>query len=92
MTVETPENISNSSPVTDAPEKSVVNKQEGEAKVQGKVTPSPAQDLRDIQDLLVNGIFPGQVAPTVVKSYQILEKMAVQIEQAAVAAAPQETK
>jgi hypothetical protein len=40
--------------------------------------------------LLVQGIFPGQVAPAVVKAYQLLEQMAVQIEQQA--QAPQETK
>lgn len=41
---------------------------------------SPAQDLRDIQYLLLNGIFPGNVAPSVVKSYHLLEQMAVQVE------------
>lgn len=42
--------------------------------------PSPAQDLRDIQMLLVNGIFPGQVAPSVVKAYSLLEQMASKVE------------
>ena len=42
--------------------------------------PSPAQDLRNIQALLVNGIFPGQMAPQVVQSFQLLEKMAIEIE------------
>jgi hypothetical protein len=42
--------------------------------------PSPAQDLRDIQALLANGIYPGNVAPAIVKAYQLLEKMAVEIE------------
>jgi len=41
---------------------------------------SPAQDLRDIQYLLLNGIFPGNVAPSVVKSYHLLEQMASQVE------------
>ena len=41
---------------------------------------SPAKDLRDIQNLLVCGIYPGQMAPQVVKSYQILEQMAKQVE------------
>lgn len=68
MTVETPQNVSSSSPVTDASKETPVNK------------PSPAQDLRDIQGLLVNGIFPGQVAPAVVKAYQLLEHMAKAIE------------
>lgn len=45
--------------------------------------PSPAQDLRDIQALVVNGIYPGNVAPSVVKAYQLLERMAVEIEKAA---------
>lgn len=79
MTVETPENVSKNEPVVDAPKETVDNS----APEAPKNTPSPAQDLRDIQGLLVNGIFPGQVAPTVVKAYQILEKMAQQIEAAA---------
>ena len=44
---------------------------------------SPAQDLRDIKYLLLNGIFPGNVAPSVVKSYHLLEQMALQVEKAA---------
>lgn len=44
--------------------------------------PSPAADLRDIQALLANGIYPGNVAPAIVKAYQLLEKMAVEIEKA----------
>lgn len=43
-------------------------------------TPSPAQDLRDLQALLTNGIFPGNVAPAIVKAYNLIEKMAVQVE------------
>jgi hypothetical protein len=41
---------------------------------------SPAKDIREIQYLIVNGIFPGNVAPQVVKAYQLLESMAVEIE------------
>ncbi len=41
---------------------------------------SPAQDLRDIQNLLLMGIYPGNVAPAVVKGYQLLEQMARQVE------------
>ena len=41
---------------------------------------SPAQDLRDIQALLVNGIFPGNVAPQIVKAFQMLEQMAQMVE------------
>jgi hypothetical protein len=41
---------------------------------------SPAKDIREIQYLLVNGIYPGNVAPQVVKAYQLLDKMAVEIE------------
>ena len=44
---------------------------------------SPAQDLRDIQALIVNGIFPGNIAPQVVKAYQLLEQMALLVEKAA---------
>jgi len=78
MTVETSENVSKNEAVTDAPQKTTNN------------TPSPAQDVRDIQTLLVQGIFPGQVAPAIVKAYNLLEKMAVEIEKQA--ATPQETK
>lgn len=41
---------------------------------------SPAADLRDIQTLLVSGIYPGNMAPAVVKGYQLLERMCTQIE------------
>jgi hypothetical protein len=41
---------------------------------------SPAQDLREIQALIVNGIFPGNVAPQVVKAFQLLEHMCLQVE------------
>jgi len=42
--------------------------------------PGPAQDLRNIQMLIVSGIFPGNVAPQVVSAYQLLEKMAQKVE------------
>lgn len=42
--------------------------------------PSPAQELRDIQQLLVVGIYPGNMAPAVVKGYQLLDKMCSTIE------------
>lgn len=48
--------------------------------------PSPAQDLRNIQMLLVSGIFPGNVAPQVVAAYSLLEKMALKVEEDAKAA------
>lgn len=44
---------------------------------------SPAQDLRDIQMLLLGGQFPGNVAPQVIKSYHLLEQMASEVEKAA---------
>lgn len=44
---------------------------------------SPAQDLRDVQMLLIGGIFPGNMAPAIVKAYQLLDKMCVEIESAA---------
>ena len=47
------------------------------------VKESPAKDIREIQMLIVNGIFPGNVAPQVVKAYQLLESMAVEIEKGA---------
>jgi hypothetical protein len=82
MTVETPENVSKT---PDVPVTEKITPINSDVK-----TPSPAQDLRDIQMLLVQGIFPGQVAPAVVKAYSLLEKMAVQIE--ASSTASQETK
>jgi len=51
-----------------------------EVKTVPPVEKSPAADLRDIQQLLVMGIFPGQMAPSVVKAYQLLEMMAKQVE------------
>jgi hypothetical protein len=47
---------------------------------------SPAQDLRDIQMLLVSGIYPGNMAPAVVKGYQVLERMCQEKELAVVPA------
>lgn len=47
-----------------------------------KPSVSPAQDLREIQHLLLGGIFPGNVAPAVVKAYSLLEKMCLEIESA----------
>lgn len=41
---------------------------------------SPAKDLRDLQQLLVLGIFPGNMAPAVVKGYQLLDHMCSKIE------------
>jgi len=81
MSVENVETVAKTEPVAVAPEKTAVNT---EAK-----KPSPAQDLRDIQALLVSGIFPGNFAPQIVKAYQTLEQMAQKVEQAAT---PQETK
>ncbi len=37
---------------------------------------SPAKEIREIQGLLVSGIYPGNVAPAVVRGYQLLEAMA----------------
>lgn len=44
---------------------------------------SPAKDLREIQALLVNGIFPGNVAPQVVKAFHLLDQMCQSIENGA---------
>lgn len=45
-----------------------------------KRQPGPADELRQIQMLLINGIFPGNVAPQVVKGYQYLDALAAKIE------------
>ena len=60
-------------------DKTAVEKSQ-DAVVVDKPKVSPAQDLRNIQALIVNGIFPGNVAPEVVKAYQLLEQMALVIE------------
>jgi hypothetical protein len=41
---------------------------------------SPAKDLRNIQSLIANGIFIGNLAPEVVKAYNLLELMAAEVE------------
>lgn len=53
---------------------------ENNSATQGVQKPSPAQDLRDIQALVVTGIYPGNMAPAVVKAYQLLEAMAREVE------------
>lgn len=72
MPVQDAEIVAKNEPVTDAPKETVNNTEAPK--------PSPAQDLRDIQMLIVAGMFPGNVSPQVVKAYQLLEKMAQQIE------------
>lgn len=44
---------------------------------------SPAKDIREIQALIANGIFPGNVAPSIVKAYNLLEQMALVVEKGA---------
>ena len=53
-----------------------------EAKPEAKKE-SPAKDLREIQQLLTNGIFPGNVAPAIVKAFNLLENMALVVEREA---------
>ncbi len=67
------DNINN----TDIPEASPEQKA---AVDEAKRPVSPAQDLRDIQNLLVVGTFPGAAAPQIVKSYNLLDQMALQVE------------
>lgn len=62
--------------------------QEAVAEPNGNVKPeakkeSPAKDLREIQQLLTNGIFPGNVAPAIVKAFNLLENMAQVVEREA---------
>jgi len=52
-------------------------------KVVEKPKESPAKDLREIQALIANGIFPGNVAPSIVKAYNLLEQMAQVVEKEA---------
>ena len=65
--------MSESAPVVEAP-------QEVKAAPAEVSKASPAQDLRDIQALLVTGVFQGNMAPALVKAYQLLEMMASQVE------------
>lgn len=51
---------------------------------------SPAKDLREIQTLLTNGIFPGNVAPAIVRAFNLLENMAQVVERESSKAAPVE--
>ncbi len=78
MTVESVENVSKTQEVP-VQEKETVNNAAAKPTVSA---PSPAQDLRDIQQLLVAGVFQGNMAPAVIRAFQFLEKMAVQIETA----------
>lgn len=71
----------NDSPVQDAQVVEAPNDNIGNQKESPKE--SPAKDLREIQALLVNGIYPGNSAPAVVKAFHLLEAMAVQVENAA---------
>lgn len=67
-------------PVVDPIEVPTVQAPAAEAP-KAEAKPSPAQDLRNIQMLIVSGIFPGNVAPQVVAAYQLLEKMAQKVEE-----------
>jgi predicted sugar kinase len=45
--------------------------------------PGPADEIRAIQMLIVNGIYPGNVAPQVVQAYKLLEDIAQKVEKEA---------
>jgi hypothetical protein len=81
MTVESVENVSKTEAITDVPKLTENNTQPETPISAPKV--SPAQDLRNIQTLLVMGVFPGQAAPEICKAYQLLESMAKKIEEGA---------
>jgi hypothetical protein len=70
----------NETAVADSPSKVESAAPAPEAKVSPTPEVSPAQDLKEIQNLLVCGIFPGQMAPSVVKAYSLLQKMVENIE------------
>lgn len=67
------------SPVVEAPKTETPAAEAAAPKAEAK--PSPAQDIRMIQALLTQGIFPGNAAPAIVSSYQLLEKMAQKVEE-----------
>ena len=68
------ENVAVSEPVAVAPE-ITQNNTEAKPPVKG-----PADDLRSIQNLLVSGIFPGNLAPAVVQGFRLLDEMAKAVE------------
>jgi len=78
MTVESVENVSKTEAPPVSEEKTANNTEMPSQPEQPKK--SPAQDLRNIQQLLVMGIFPGQAAPEICKAYQLLENMAQKVE------------
>lgn len=41
---------------------------------------SPAQDLKEIQNLLVMGIYPGNMAPAICKAHALLQHMVDKVE------------
>jgi hypothetical protein len=42
---------------------------------------SPAKGLREVQFLLENGMFPGNVAPSIKRGWELLDKLAAKVEQ-----------
>jgi hypothetical protein len=80
MAEATAENVASSEPVTVTEKETPVNTDVKKV--------SPAQDLRNIQALLAGGLFPGNYAPQVTMAYQLLEKMASQIEMEASKVSP----
>jgi hypothetical protein len=82
MTVESVENVSKTEALPVEEKITQDNTQDAQTKTQAGTSPvkSPAQALRNIQQLLVMGIFPGQAAPEICKAYQLLENMAQKVE------------
>jgi len=92
MEAVTTENVASNQPSSVKPEETPVNTAEqgkteavkpSPAQVEGPTQVSPAQDLRNIQQLIVLGVFPGQCAPEIVKAYLLLEDMCLKIEKTA---------
>lgn len=63
-----------------APVESTAEAPKAEASAPAQPVRGPAHDLREIQNLLLGGIFPGNVAPAVITAYKLLDDMAKRIE------------
>lgn len=90
MDVKTPVIDATSQPVT-VSEKETANNTQA---VPTKSAPvkGPADDLRSIQNLLVSGIFPGNMAPAVVQGFSLLDAMAAAVESGSLKITSKDTK
>jgi hypothetical protein len=91
------ENVATSEPVAVTPEITQNNSEavHADKSAHTEVKPpvkGPADDLRSIQNLLVSGIFPGNLAPAVVQGFRLLDEMAKAVEAGSLKMVPKESK